>query len=540
MAKEAVSDDLYCYNVVQSNQALEVNNALTSAKWDSNPDIKLGMVAYYGVPLNLPNGENFGTFCILDDHEREFDQKVKDLIDLLRKSIEISLSLVHEFEEISLEKDKLSLEIEELDQFHSLTNLPTQFNANEYYSSKAHENLLILFIRNVQAYEIRDNLGLFDVQRFTKVFYSKVKSILPEGAALYYISNSEMILVHDVEQAELLEVTAQDLANAVQQVFAEPIQMNNKNIILPTGIGCALSYKNEFSFAEVLDMATVACTQGTKSGKHFHIFNPEQQKKHRRHYEVTQQFAYAFEHNEFYLNYQPIISGSDNQVVGCEALVRWKNEKLGMVFPDEFIPLSEKSGAILQLGDWILDEALSSLKRWQQEEDNKNFYISINISSNQLAQEDFSDQIIKKIRAFYVNPTCILLEFTETAFLGHGPLVLKHCQKLAEAGIRMALDDFGTGFSSLSHLHDFPINVVKIDKSFILNLDKSERSNQLVKGILSLGKLLDLTIVAEGVENQDVCEQLQHLRCDYWNRPMLQQDFEIQYLPSVKQNNIEK
>ena len=182
--------------------------------------------------------------------------------------------------------------------------------------------------------------------------------------------------------------------------------------------------------------------------------------------------------------------------------------------------------------------ALKSLKRWQKKT-NPGFYISINISSTQFSQDDFSDKIKEKLKQYQINPDNILLELTETALLDNQQQVMKHCQELSQLGIKIALDDFGTGFSSLSHLHDFPIDIVKIDKSFIFSLNSSKKSEQLVKGILSLGKMLDLKVVAEGVESLDICQNLQSLRCDfmqgyYWDRPLSPEDFESIYLDSSK------
>lgn len=525
--EEAFCHNLYCHHVIQTDSPLLIQNALKLDKWKDNPDIKLGMISYYGLPIHLPNGECFGTFCILDRKERNFDEKFQRLMQLLIHSIESSLAMHNE-------NNKLSEELQQHEHYHALTNLPTQSLGQLKYSHKDALNLSILFIRNIQAFDIRDNLGLVDAQRLTQEFYAQVKRSIPNNVEIYYISNSELILVHSTKSADELAGETENLACLIRELFSSPLELNGKKITVPVSIGCAFSYDNAHRFEEVLDMATVACTQGAQSGKTFHIFNPEQQKLRQHHYEVTQQFPSAFANSEFYLNYQPIISAETNKIVGCEALVRWNNEKLGMIYPDEFIPLAEKCGAMVQLGDWILDQALANLKRWEVK-NNPDFYISINISSTQFSQDDFSDKVKEKLHKYQISPNNILLEMTETALLHNQAQVMKHCQELSQLGIKIALDDFGTGFSSLSHLHDFPIDIVKIDKSFIFSLNTSTKSEQLVKGILSLGKMLDLKVVAEGVESLDVCKNLQSLRCDfmqgyYWDRPLSPKDFESIYV----------
>lgn len=530
-AKEALCHNLYCHHVVQTDSPLHISNALKLDKWKDNPDIKLGMVAYYGLPIHFADGSTFGTFCILDNKEREFDEKFQRLMQLLANSVESSLAM-------HVENLKLSDELQERDHYHSLTNLPTQSLGQLKYSHKDDLNLSILFIRNIQAFDIRDNLGLIDAQRLTQEFYKQVKSSIPKEVEIYYISNSEMILVLNSQSPDTLAGETENLACLLRELFSSPINLNDKKITVPISIGCAFSYNNEYRFEEVLDMSTVACTQGEHSSKAFHIFNPDQQKLHQHHYEVMQQFPSAFENDEFYLNYQPIISAETNQIVGCEALVRWNNATLGMIYPDEFIPLAEKCGAMVRLGDWVIEQALENLKRWQ-EKNNPDFYISINISSTQFSQDDFTDKIKAKLKHYQINPDNILLELTETALLDNQRQVMKHCQELSQLGIKIALDDFGTGFSSLSHLHDFPIDIVKIDKSFIFSLNSSKKSEQLVKGILSLGKMLGLKVVAEGVESLDICQNLQSLHCDfmqgyYWDRPLSPEDFESTYLDSSK------
>ncbi|GLT15480.1 sensor domain-containing phosphodiesterase [Vibrio algivorus] len=533
--KETLCHNLYCHHVVQTDSPLHVSNALKLDKWKNNPDIKLGMVAYYGLPIHFPDGSTFGTFCILDNKEREFDDKFQRLVQLLASSIESSLAM-------HIENLKLNDELQERDHYHSLTNLPTQSLCRDKYSHKDNLNLSILFIRNIQAFDIRDNLGLIDAQRLTQEFYKQVKNCIPEDVGIYYISNSEMILVVSSQLPDTLAGKTENLACLLHELFSSPLNLNDKKITIPISIGCAFSYNNAHPFEEVLDMATVACTQGACSGKAFHIFNPDQQKLRQHHYEITQQFPSAFEKNEFYLNYQPIISAETNQIVGCEALVRWNNEKLGMISPDEFIPLAEKCGAMVKLGDWIIDQALESLKRWHKKNP-PGFYISINISSTQFSQDDFSDKIKAKLKQYQINPDSILLEITETALLDNQQQVMKHCQELSQLGVKIALDDFGTGFSSLSHLHDFPIDIVKIDKSFIFSLNSSKKSEQLVKGIVSLGKMLDLKVVAEGVESLDICQNLQSLHCDfmqgyYWDRPLSPEDFESIYLDTKSNDKI--
>lgn len=525
--KEAFCHNLYCHQVVKTNSPLHISNALKLDKWKDNPDIKLGMVAYYGLPIHLDDGSCFGTFCILDNKERKFDNKFQRLMQLLVSSLESSL-IMH------LENLKLSDELQERENYNALTNLPTQSLGQLKYSNKNDLNLSILFIRNIQAFDIRDNLGLIDAQRLTQEFYKQVKKCIPAGVETYYISNSEMILVHTSSSSDTLVDETEHLACLLRELFSSPFDLNDKKITIPISIGGAFSYNNEHRFEDVLDMATVACTQGSHSGKAFHVFNPKQQKLRQHHYEITQQFPNAFEHSEFYLNYQPIIESKTNKIVGCEALVRWNNAKLGMIYPDEFIPLAEKCGAMVRLGDWVIEQALANLTRWQTK-DNLDFYISINISSTQFNQDDFTDKIKEKLQQYQISPTNILLEMTETALLDNQQQVMKHCQELSRLGIKIALDDFGTGFSSLSHLHDFPIDIVKIDKSFIFSLNSSKKSAQLVKGILSLGKMLDLQVVAEGVESVEVCQNLQSLRCDfmqgyYWDRPLSAEDFESTYL----------
>ncbi|MFV0576914.1 MAG: EAL domain-containing protein [Vibrio sp.] len=524
--QESLNLNLYCHHVIQFNEPLHVPNALEDEQWRENPDIALGMVAYYGIPIHLPNGERFGTFCLLDDKPHFYEENIQRLMQMQVQLIEHSLQLQYE-------NTQLSRKIEERDNFHALTNLPTRSKVLEKYAEHAHKHLAILFVRSSQAFQIRNTIGLVDAQKLTKLFYQAIKNALPDDVDIYYISNSELIVVHTSEHHDILLSNTRGYTEQLLDIFATPMILNEKEITVPINIGCALSFNHEYSFEKVLDMSTVACTQGAELKKDFHLFNYEQQKKHLRNYEISQQFPNAFANDEFYLNFQPIFAPKTNEIIRCEVLVRWKNEKLGMVFPDEFIPLAEQCGFMVQLGDWIFEQALVTLKNWHKTY-NSDFRIGVNISSVQFNQPDFAHKIEAALLRHHINPNRILLELTETAFLENHDQVTKHCQQLSNLGINFALDDFGTGYSSLSHLFDFPIDVVKVDKSFIFKLEHSPKSLQMVKGILYLGKMMNLRVVAEGVETKEMYETLRKLDCDfmqgyYWSRPLSKEVFEETY-----------
>jgi EAL domain-containing protein (putative c-di-GMP-specific phosphodiesterase class I) len=216
------------------------------------------------------------------------------------------------------------------------------------------------------------------------------------------------------------------------------------------------------------------------------------------------------------LHYQPIISLADGTIVEFEALVRWRHPQRDLIAPAEFIPVAEETGLIVALGLWVLSEACMQLKRWESDGlHDGSLGVSVNISVKHLMQHDFASRVKQILHDTGVVPNRLNLEITESAIAQNAPAVHQMLSDLKHLGVGLSTDDFGTGYSSLSYLHRFPFSGLKIDRSFIRNVQSKSESAEIVRSIAMLGNSLSLKVVAEGVESADQVRFLQTLGCHH-------------------------
>jgi EAL domain-containing protein (putative c-di-GMP-specific phosphodiesterase class I) len=229
--------------------------------------------------------------------------------------------------------------------------------------------------------------------------------------------------------------------------------------------------------------------------------------------DMTNGFRWALGRSEFFLQYQPIISLSDNRLRGFEALVRWSHPNLGLVTPLRFIPIAEETGFIVPLGRWVLVEACEQLAAWKG--DGEPLTLSVNISRRQLISPHLADEVRTALSLSGIDPRQLILEITESVLMEDPERASQALSELRELGIRIAVDDFGTGYSSLSHLQRFPVDVLKIDKSFIDPLVSPDPgSSAFVTAIIGLARSLGLEVIAEGIEHESQLHRLVELGCE--------------------------
>jgi EAL domain-containing protein (putative c-di-GMP-specific phosphodiesterase class I) len=224
----------------------------------------------------------------------------------------------------------------------------------------------------------------------------------------------------------------------------------------------------------------------------------------------------ALENEEFVLHYQPIVELSTGETVGFEALVRWQKPGSGLVYPDRFIRIAEDTGMILPLGVWVLREACRTMRGWHEEfARERPLTISVNLSARQFAQPDLAQQVRQIIEETGIDPGTVKLEITESVTMGNAQQTVSVLSELRELGVRFSIDDFGTGFSSLSYLHRFPFEMLKIDRSFVLRMGQDGDSGAIIRTIVNLARDLGMQVVAEGAETEAHVAQLKKLHCDF-------------------------
>jgi EAL domain-containing protein (putative c-di-GMP-specific phosphodiesterase class I) len=224
----------------------------------------------------------------------------------------------------------------------------------------------------------------------------------------------------------------------------------------------------------------------------------------------------GLENQEFQLYYQPIVDLKTNRLMGFEALIRWLHNERGLLLPGEFLDIAEESGLIVPIGEWVLKQACMQLKTWQEEYPAlQGLSVNVNISSKQFSHPRLEQQVVEALNASGLNASCLKLEITEKVLINNYSAARKVFSILQELGVEIQLDDFGTGYSSLGYLQHFQINALKVDRSFIHEMDKDHKSSELVRAIVAMAHALGISIIAEGIETDNELHELKGLFCDY-------------------------
>lgn len=319
-------------------------------------------------------------------------------------------------------------------------------------------------------------------------------------------------------------------------IFQKPIFLNKKNMYLDINIGASIYDYEGDSLLSTLEKADLALYKAKKQGNNNAVFYYKGlDKEVLRKIAICNNLKDALHKNEFQVYYQPQIDQRSSKVIKFEALLRWNNEELGNVSPAEFIPISEETGVIIDLGKWVIREVSRQIKEWISK--GHNYVIAINISQKQFDNDNFIDTFVNIINEFNVPPNLIEIEVTETLFLSSYEANIKTLRYLRSMGIKIALDDFGTGYSSLSYLKMLPIDVVKIDKSFVDDIICDKVSRDLLRGIIDLMKKLQINIIVEGVETKEQADLLMKMECFiiqgyYYDKPLPANAIEEKYLAS--------
>jgi EAL domain-containing protein (putative c-di-GMP-specific phosphodiesterase class I) len=236
------------------------------------------------------------------------------------------------------------------------------------------------------------------------------------------------------------------------------------------------------------------------------------------------------------MEYQPIVATDDGRITGVEALLRWVHPSRGLVMPSLLVPLAERSGLITEVGRWVLEHACPDQRRWQNHSPADDLTMSVNVSAHQLMSQDYAATVADVLSASGIDPRLVTLEVTESVFVQDSERALVVLGELKRIGVRLALDDFGTGYSSLNYLRQFPIDVVKIDRGFVADLDHDRASHAIVVAVVAMAHTMGMRVVAEGVETMEQHRELASVGCDscqgyYFARPMPPDDFDILLQP---------
>lgn len=305
------------------------------------------------------------------------------------------------------------------------------------------------------------------------------------------------------------------IAERILSVFQQPFLIDGKETHVGTSIGIAASSDEAFDSESLLRNADLAMYLAKNEGKGgYVVFEPKMREALMERIELEEDLRRGIDQHEFVLHYQPILELSSNDMLGMEALVRWVHPKYGLVPPMKFIPLAEETNLIVPLGAWVLREACRQVQEWREKFANeKDFSVTVNISIRQFQQKELVDMVSRALLASGLPARCLILEITESFMMQDTEATIAKLQLLKDLGVRLAIDDFGTGYSSLSYLQRFPVDILKIDKSFVDKLGQGSEGNAVAKAIIMMGDSLNLRTIAEGIETPDQIGELKNLGC---------------------------
>jgi diguanylate cyclase (GGDEF)-like protein len=435
--------------------------------------------------------------------------------------------------EQALERKQAKQEILKLAYYDTLTGLPNRalfqdrLQQTMALAERANSRFALLFFDLDHFKAVNDTHGHSCGDQLLKVVAERLNSCLRSGDTLARLGGDEfIILLPDIASTDAAVSVADKILDQMQQNF----QVDELQIFTSTSIGIAFYPENGRDSDALLRHADMAMYAAKDKGRsRYHLFSPNMHRKIVHKHQVADELRQAIQRMDFELHYQPQVDIATEQIIGAEALVRWKHPQKGLILPGQFISIAEETGLIQPLGEWIFQTACKQLKTWL-DQGLDDFKVSINLSAHRLEQSDFLVKVEHILMANDINPQQIELELTESGMLSDSEKAFSLLNHLKLRGFALAMDDFGTGYSSLSYLKRFPFDQVKIDRSFIQGINKNNDDTILVKTILSMADHLNLTVVAEGVETFEQFDYLRELGCDraqgfYFSRPVPPDEF---------------
>jgi len=361
---------------------------------------------------------------------------------------------------------------------------------------------------------INDSLGHMVGDQLLMGIARRLETCLRPGDTVARLGGDEFtVLLEDLSgPGDVIEV-----ARRVQEAVSLPFNIGGHEVFTTTSIGIALSSIGYDNAEDLLRDADTAMYRAKTQGKKQHVvFNKGMHDRAMQLLQIETDLRRAIDRGEFYLDYQPIVSLATGEIRSLEALVRWRHPERGVVSPAEFIPIAEETGLIVPLGLWVINEACRQMREWQtQGVPQARATVSVNLSGRQFSQTDLLERVGAALRESGLPPGNLKIEITESMVMENVETAIAVLGQLRALGVELAIDDFGTGYSSLSYLHRFPINTLKIDRSFVTRMTDNQENAEIVRTIVTLARSLEMDVVAEGVETAEQLRQLRDLECDF-------------------------
>jgi diguanylate cyclase (GGDEF)-like protein len=460
--------------------------------------------------------------------ERERAEAERARAEAERERAEQAERHVEELNRHIAEQERISQQLQESKDhfrhaaFHdALTNLPNRTLLTENLKfvierAKNQEDyqFAVLFLDLDRFKNVNDSLGHTIGDQLLIAMARRLESCIREADIVARLGGDEFaILLDGIPNG----TEATTMAYRIQEKLSSPFNLSGHEVFTSTSIGIALSSTGYDHPENMLRDADTAMYRAKAQGKAcYEVFDKGMHTHAVYLLQMENDLRRALDREEFRVYYQPIVSLENGNLAGFEALIRWQHPERGFVNPSDFIPLSEDTGLIVPIGMWILRKACQQLCQWQwQSPANRNLFMSVNLSSKQVSQPDLVSQIRSVLEETNVDPKHLKLELTESAVMHNADMAARLLKRLKALGVQLSIDDFGTGYSSLGYLHKFPVNTLKIDRSFIGRIGEAAENIEIVRTIVSLADNMGMNVVAEGVETLSQLTQLRSLNCQY-------------------------
>lgn len=469
------------------------------------------------------NGAIVGVLVLASSEPGFFDQELVEL--LLEMSANISFALD------AMERETQRRQAEErltfLAQFDVLTGLPNRAVFRDRLTqavARARRNgtLMALMLFDLDRFkQINDTLGHGIGDRVLQVVAARLKEQLREVDTISRLGGDEFTLIAEGTTGADRFVA---LAEKVRQLLCVPLDVDGREIALSTSVGATVYPRDGDDLDELLRNADIAMYRAKHAGGNtFVFFTREMAQRNDDRLGLESQLRQALARNDTFVHYLPVVSIDGRSVLGVEALLRWDSAE-GLVTAAQFVPVAEESGLIVELGALVLNRACAQVAQWQAQGLHVP-QLTINVSPRQFAQKDFAQSIAAALQASGLPPGCLALEVTESMILHHGEVVIETMHELSALGVRVCVDDFGSGFSSFAHLQRLGVQAVKIDQSFVRDIERNADNAATVRAVVAMARALEIGVVAEGVETDAQRVALERLGCDaaqgFWfSRPL--------------------
>lgn len=435
------------------------------------------------------------------------------------------------FSDIS-ERKASEQRIHRLAYYDALTHLPnrTLFQDRLHTALQQAERnkswVVLMFLDLDRFKPINDSLGHAAGDRMLKDMATRLLACVDDDDTVARMGGDEFTLLLQPRATRVMALNrAVGVAEQILASLVQPFVLESREFFVTASIGIALSPQDGNELSQLMKNADTAMYHAKERGKNnFQFYQADMNASALERLELESDLRHALEQQEFILYYQPQFSGDGKRLTGVEALLRWNHPRRGLVPPGDFIPVLEELGLVVDVGDWVLAESCRQLKRWHQEKVRVP-KVSVNISARQFSDGQLGTRIASILKETGLSPACLELELTESILMREVSEALQILASLKNLGLSIAVDDFGTGYSSLNYLKQFPIDVLKIDRTFVDGLPSGEQDAQIVRAIIAMAHSLNLAVIAEGVETHEQLEFLREHGCDeiqgyLFGRPM--------------------